>query len=981
MAGGKAFFRATTLEHGAELWVASGQGPGRMIADINPGSGSSMPDHLMEMDGILYFSADDGVHGNELWRSDGTEQGTYRLIDIRPGLSGSDPKPLAAAPGKLWFSARTLNSYELWCTDGRADNTLKLPAGLSERSFFSPAGHTFLGDTLYFGVGPNLWKSDGTVEGTSPIQTINQGPAPSIEEMVVSGDSIYFVVESYLTNGRRKWLWRTNGEVGGAVIIPRETGFESWSELREIRALQGRISFLGQTEQGAELVWRCGDGTLDGSVRFPDFKPNTLGLGEAVLLGDILYFSRFTEAEGAEIWRSDGTLEGTFLVMDIYPGSGSSQPRWLCSAGNSVYFVAQDRTRGREIWKTDGTPKGTKLAVETTPGRYSMETRNLVSNGNEVYFIAGDLTFIGDQDLWRTDGTKKGTLRLTAPEKKPIGGLEPSLSYRQPIAALGERVFFNAKSPKFGHELWTSDGTAKGTKQLIDAQRGPESSSPMFLTPVADRLIYATSTGFSPSQVWTSNGTRKGTIPLTAAGPYQHEFNTDGSRLFFTSSSIDSSLWVTNGTTSGTRELPIPGNTPLNVVEGTLQMVGSTAFFANSRRAERYELWRSDGTPQGTTIVHAFPVLPFNDPERPKLFTAVGDSICFFFERSAFLRLWLSDGTTEGTVEVPINFNPGNHFRLVSAVPFDSGRFLFLADAQNGGMKWWVSDGTTGGTRILKDLALSPVPDYLRGRVHEHVRIGGILYMVIGTAEHGRELWRTDGTTQGTYMVADIMPGQDGSNPEHLQVFGGRIYFAASDPVRGRELWCRDGTPAGTTLLSEVMPGDRSSNPDMLCIAGSKLFFAAENPVAGYELHVLDLPLLNGSASSIASKSAIHGSGAETGQGALVLESDEDLLRRAFNVGPRETGRTGLETGDGISGYPTFTSIAGVFRVEFLRRRDGSFHYVPKWSASLEPGSFVRMSGLERSVEVNAEWERVTVDQPILPGTPRMFGVVEVTRN
>jgi hypothetical protein len=98
-------------------------------------------------------------------------------------------------------------------------------------------------------------------------------------------------------------------------------------------------------------------------------------------------------------------------------------------------------------------------------------------------------------------------------------------------------------------------------------------------------------------------------------------------------------------------------------------------------------------------------------------------------------------------------------------------------------------------------------------------------------------------------------------------------------------------------------------------------------------------------------------------------------------VGPRETGRTGLETGDGISGYPTFTSIAGVFRVEFLRRRDGSFHYVPKWSASLEPGSFVRMSGLERSVEVNAEWERVTVDQPILPGTPRMFGVVEVTRN
>lgn len=540
---------------------------------------------------------------------------------------------------------------------------------------------------------------------------------------------------------------------------------------------------------------------------------------------------------------------------------------------------------------------------------------------------------------------------------------------------------FNARSPKFGHELWSSDGTSKGTKQLVDAQRGPESASPILLTTVGRQLIYATTRGFSDARVWASNGTRKGTIPLTAFAPHLNEFNTDGSHLFFTMASIDNSLWVTDGTTSGTRELPIPGNTPLNVVEGTLRLVGSTAFFANNRRANRYELWRADGTPEGTSMVHAFPNLPFNDPERPRLFTAVGDSICFFFERSASFHLWRSDGTSEGTLEVPINFNPGNRFRLVSAVPFDSGRFLFLADAQNGGLKWWVSDGTTDGTRILKDVALDPAQDFPRGQVHEHVKIGGILYIVFGASEHGRELWRTDGSAEGTYMVADIMPGQEGSNPEHLQVFGGRVYFAASDPVHGRELWCSDGTPAGTTLLSEVMPGDRSSNPDMLCIAGSKLFFAAENPVAGYELHVLDLPLSNVSASSIASKSAIHGSGAETGQGALVLESDEDLLRRAFNVSPRETGRTGLETGDGISGYPTFTSIAGVFRVEFLRRRDGSFHYVPKWSASLEPGSFVRMSGLERSVEMNAEWEHVTVDQPIIPGTPRMFGVVEVTRN
>jgi ELWxxDGT repeat protein len=376
-------------------------------------------------------------------------------------------------------------------------------------------------------------------------------------------------------------------------------------------------------------------------------------------------------------------------------------------------------------------------------------------------------------------------------------------------------------------------------------------------------------------------------------------------------------------------------------------------------------------------IRDAFPAAANGEKPRLDQFTAVGSSICFFSKTSDSSRLWRSDGTAAGTVEVPINFAPGGFFRVLTAIPFGD-RFLFLADAQNGGLKWWVCDGTTAGTRILKDLALGPAPYFQWGQVPEHSIIDGILYLTIETQAHGQELWRTDGSEDGTVMVADLMPGQDDSIPSGFQVFGNRLYFAATDPVHGRELWSSDGTAEGTHLVADVMPGDRSSGPAMLCVAGNRLFFAAEDPVAGYELHVLNLNRDAGMAATVVARSG-DASPVEAGQMTEATPTDETLLRLAFNLDPAGSGRPVLEAGRGTSGYPSFTRAPGVFRVEYLRRRDGCWTYTAKFSTSLVPGSFTPMSGPESSVRINAEWERVTVEQAIAPGTPMMFGVVEVS--
>lgn len=983
MAGGKAFFTANSQEFGVELWVSSGTASGTgQIADIYPGFRSSGIDQMMEMDGKMFFSADDGTHGRELWISDGTTAGTTMVADVFPGSESSKPVPLAAASGKLWFTAFTAQGPGLWCTDGTAANTLKLnptpPSGPAP-ALLRPSHFAVLNGNLIFASDNWIWKSDGTSEGTSVIEELPEyGDFVQVYEMALIGDYVYYIVSSNF----REWLWRTDGQAGGAVMISMEPGLESWEAIRDLRSVGGKVSFFAQSLPWDEQEWYCGDGTLDGSVRFDNFTFDRFG-DESCVVGDIIYFGIEDATRGGELYRSDGTLEGTYLVKDIQRGRGGAYPGNFRAAGKWLYFTADDGKKGREIWRTDGTSKGTRLVVETVRGRHSTDPVLLNADGETVYFLGSRLWPHGD--LWRTDGSKKGTVRLTAPEQKGLSGLNQALNYSPPIGALGNKVFFNARFSSFGIEPWTSDGTPGGTQAVGDTVKDG-SADCQSMTRFGDRILYAGRSSAGSTQVWASNGSMAGTVELTnftAANERNlpGNFTVDGDRMFFSSGRVDNALWVTDGTKRGTREIPTPGDTPFNLLDNTLRMAGPALYFAHNRRPDNHEFWRSDGTPEGTVMLRdTFP----RDASawKPQLahFTALGNSICFFSKLPNSSRLWHSDGTAEGTLEVPVDTASGHFMQIATAVPFGD-RFLFLAEAQNSGLKWWISDGTTPGTRILKELSLTSL-GFGSDQVPEHAVINGILYLGIDTLAHGQELWRTDGSEEGTFMVADLFPGPVSSNPANLKIHGNRIYFAATDPVHGRELWSSDGTAAGTGIAAEVMPGDRSSNPAMLCIAGKQLFFGAEDPVAGFELHVLDLP--DSGASAIASAAVRSGKANAIdggGQGGTVAEDGEILLRRAFNLDPAGAGRPVLESGAGSSGYPVFSRGHGVFRVEYVRRRDGRFSYRPKWSTTLTAGSFAVMTGPESVVAIDALWERVTVEEPVLPGTTRMFGLVEVMEN
>jgi ELWxxDGT repeat protein len=169
---------------------------------------------------------------------------------------------------------------------------------------------------------------------------------------------------------------------------------------------------------------------------------------------------------------------------------------------------------------------------------------------------------------------------------------------------------------------------------------------------------------------------------------------------------------------------------------------------------------------------------------------------------------------------------------------------FFTAATVEHGRELWRSDGTAGGTRLVRDIA----PGKASSAPSELTAANNTLFFSAQTARHGRELWASDGTGPGTKLLKDIAPGATGSNPEHV-TYGvnaatpgpkppTRVLFSADDGTHGRELWHSTGTAVGTTLVADINPGAASSGPTDITIPASvtTAVFAADDGAHGREL-------------------------------------------------------------------------------------------------------------------------------------------------
>jgi ELWxxDGT repeat protein len=244
------------------------------------------------------------------------------------------------------------------------------------------------------------------------------------------------------------------------------------------------------------------------------------------------------------------------------------------------------------------------------------------------------------------------------------------------------------------------------------------------------------------------------------------------------------------------------------------KVVGNLFYYANLDPVAGRELWKTDGTPAGTTRVTD--INPGVLSSNPQVLAALGSTVFFAaFNPTTGRELWKSDGTPAGTALVK-DLTPGadSTFFLGNFTAV-GGTLFFSANADGAGTELWKTDGTAAGTALVKDIrpGNSPYGYPYSSYPGDLTAAGGVLFFSADDGEHGRELWKSDGTAAGTVLVKDIRPGIGWSAPQNLTNVNGTLFFTAENPDYTRGLWKSDGTEAGTVLVKNFERGVRGAGP------------------------------------------------------------------------------------------------------------------------------------------------------------------------
>ncbi len=862
--GGRTVFSMRTPEHGVELWETDGTALGtRLLADLCPGQCSSLesaPNFHVE-GGSLYFAANDGQHGRELWRLDvATGARPVMALDLNPGADGSNPVNFT----RLSFSVN---------------------GSTVTRTFFSAARAD---------VGQELWRLTGPSSASLEIDLL-AGPAsgsPSDIQLCSTGQICLLARTVDGVNDVRLLTYSSTTQapisatgVGGLNI----SGFaRSVSDLQSL----GPNTFVLVRDDAAPDELRVFGSSATSSTLLRSF-----GSANSPLTPNVTLFRMFLAAD-SQLFVSDGTAAGTLSIS-------SASPANLVSLGNRVLLTANTAANGRELFSSDGTSAGTSLLRELVPGAQGLSTSTLdlimtrSANNLRVFlgFINPALGSVGQTQLWISDGTSAGTVEISG-----SAITDPGSIVLFPTTGTSALIGYSTVPFASGEPFITQGSTA--TTVALGNFVGDSGDS--LATPIAvfnQRLFVTAFLGGTTSETLA--------FPLAAGAPtpFLTIFRAIGE--FFGRLWIDSSagLQATDGTVAGTLDL---SSIRIRTADGSCyaQRNGRVYFYADEGDSDDIEIFKSDGSVAGTVAV-----TNLSTPEQRRVedfcfddgfvqLAAVGDKLLFVADTgssgeelfaldandSAALVLDIRSGSSSGQVR---------DLRTLRDRPGLPEVAVFRADDGIFGSEPWVSGGTAQTTQRLLDIN----PGLGGSEPREFVLAGPRMFFTAFSPSTGRELYVTDGSPAGTRLVVDLFAGSGSGMAAQQQqrpylFANGRLYFSGISSSRPNcALFETDGSAAGTrcayddssTTLraigrepvvtangalvfsahrsapvndgeelrvlfnrqllnfggADIAAGPAGSRPGELLVAGDDVYFRADDGVLGAELYRLRLDDLN----------------------------------------------------------------------------------------------------------------------------------------
>jgi ELWxxDGT repeat protein len=557
--------------------------------------------------------------------------------------------------------------------------------------------------------------------------------------------------------------------------------------------------------------------------------PRSGGPSETFVMGSFAYFSAEDATHGRELWKTNGTTAGTTLVKDIYQGVSPSYPYGFTVLGDKFFFVADDGIHGTELWVSDGSAAGTQLVKDLKAGANGSSPSTLTIFNGALYFKTYDYDS-GSQFLWKTDGTEPGT--------QPIAGTPETIPGFNGFGVLGaELIFSSLDSGLTTTRLWKTNGTDPAVQ--FASREGVGGYTFRF---AAGKAFFQLDNGSTGSELWVTNGTDAGTFLLkdinettTEGSPYgsfPYGFTALGSEVFFVADDgvHGEELWKTDGTTGGTTLVKdiAPGTvldsspggaSPRSSSISDFNVINDKLVFRANDGTSGYELWESDGTTEGTQLLKDIaPDAASGSPESAlTLFNGE-----YYFLANNSRELWKTDGTADGTVLVEtFSDSDDDGSGSYGAMAVLGDELLFAPDDGVDGVELWKTDGSPDGAVLVKETIDGTSNAF--GLSGAAAALDGKLYFVASDGRRGPELWKTDGTANGTSLVKEIVPGSNGSNPQNPITFNGAVYFSALNANFDRNLWKTDGTAGGTVVLKDVV------NPRGFAAVDDSLYFIAED--------------------------------------------------------------------------------------------------------------------------------------------------------